>query len=304
LDFENLPAGTTVNDQYVRQGVRFSSAHLAADPAARSGTRVLRTVSPTAEVFTPIPLRMAFIKPQARVKLFAMSPGTARNGTLRAFDASGAAIAQDGPRLVAADKFTTMFEVVVSAPRITRAELQLEGASHYAIDDLEFDTSPTPTTPSVRVVEMRQPSAKDNAAVSGKFPAEFGIRKLPELIPSKSPDTEREAEERFNIESAPAVEKDLAPGASAELLARVAGRTGLAGSVRWIGTAAALQVTLSLNGSRVASGKTYTLGASRGGADVGGVAETAGDVRLSVTNTSKVRVKVKLTLGLVRGQVR
>ena len=81
-------------------------------------------------------------------------------------------------------------------------------------------------------------------------------------------------------------------------------RTGLAGSVRWIGTAAALPVTLSLNGSRVASGKTYALGANRGGADVGGVAQTAGDVRLSVTNSSKVRVKVSLNLGLVRGQVR
>ena len=302
LDFENLPAGTTVNDQYVRQGVRFSSAFLAADPAARSGTRVLRTVAPTAEVFTPIPLRMAFIKPQARVKLFAMSPGTARNGTLKAFDASGAVIGQDGPKLVAADKFTTMFEVAVSAPRVTRAELQLEGASHYAIDDLEFDTSPKPTTKPVQVIETRQPSARDNAAVSGKFPTEFRIGKPPEL--SKPSDTEDQAEERFNIESAPAIERDLAPGASAELLARVAGRTGLAGSVRWIGTAAALPVTLSLNGSRVASGKTYALGTNRGGADVGGVAQTAGDVRLSVTNTSKVRVKVSLNLGLVRGQVR
>ena len=127
--------------------MRFTSVFLATDPATRSGSRVLRTVAPTAEVFTPIPLRMAFIKPQVRLKLFAMSPGIARNGTLKAFDASGAVIAQDGPRLVAADKFTTMFELAVSTPRIARAELQLEGASHYAIDDLEFDDTPKTTKP-------------------------------------------------------------------------------------------------------------------------------------------------------------
>ena len=300
LDFDDLPTGTTVNDQYVRRGVRFSAAHLAADPNARSGTRVLRTVSPTAEVFTPIPLRMAFIKPQTRVKLFAMSPGVARNGTLRAMDAGGVIVAQDGPKLVAADRFTTAFEVALPGPRISRAELHLEGAAHFAIDDLEFDIVPKPTTPPVQVIETRQPSAKDNAAMNGRFPTEFRLRMPPELVANKPEEEEEDdAAERSTIEaiqSAPAVEQELAPGGTAELHTHVVGRAGLAGSARWSGTAAALPLTLSVNGSAPTSGKSYGLGTNRGGADVGGMAQSAGDVTLRVINTSTVRVTVRLTL--------
>ncbi len=307
LDFENLPPGTTVDDQFVRQGVRFRSAHLAADPAARSGTRALRPVSPSAEIFTPVPLVMAFVKPQARVKLFAMSPGVPRNGTLRVFDEAGAVIGQDGPKMVTADRYTTMFEVSVAGPRVRRAELQLEGAAHYAIDDLEFDDVPSGPPPT-RITETRQPSVRDNAALIGKFPAGWEIGAPPEPAsfsdkdPSEPGDTGEEREERFNLEFAPALERDLAPGATAQVSMKVAGHAGLAGSVRWIGTRAPLPVTLSVNGTRVATGKPYSLGTDRGGSDVGGVARRGGQARLSVRNTSGVRVRVRLNLGLVRGQ--
>jgi hypothetical protein len=307
LDFENLPAGTTINDQFVRQGVRFSSAFLAADRAAHSGNRVLRTINPASEVFTPIPLRMTFVRPQAHIKLFAMSPGTARNGTLVAFDASGAEIARDGPKPVAADKFTTMFEVTVRGAQISRAELQLENAAHFAIDDLEFDVRSASATPTVKVNELRQPAAKDNPAVKGTFPNDFRLAQPAqprERPPSKPRAGEEGEEERFNIESQPTVIKTLAPRASADLRIRVSPRTGLAGSVRWIGTSAPLSVTISLGRSRLATGKTYALGANRGGADVGAVAQNAGEVRLVVTNTSNVRVKVSLSLGIVRTPVR
>jgi len=307
LDFENLPAGTTINDQFARQGVRFSSAFLAADRSAHSGNRVLRTINPASEVFTPIPLEMIFVRPQARVKLFAMSPATARNGTLVAFDALGAEIARDGPKPVAADKFTTMFEVTVRGTRISRAELRLEGAAHFAIDDLEFDVKAASATPAVKVNELRQPAAKDNPAVKGTFPNDFRLRQpvqpreRPTVKPSAGEDGE---EERFNIEAPTTVVKNLAPGASADLRTRVSQRAGLAGSVKWIGTSAPLSVTMSLNGSRLASGKTYALGTNHGGADVGAVAQSAGEVRLLVTNTSNVRVKVSLSLGIVRAPVR
>ncbi|HEX2460466.1 MAG TPA: hypothetical protein VHJ58_10000 [Vicinamibacterales bacterium] len=302
LDFENLPTGTTVTDQFASQGVTFSSAYLAEDRAARSGTRVLRTVSPAAEVFTPIPLRMAFTTPQARVRLFATSPGTARNGTLSAFDASGAVIARDGPKLVAADAYTTMFETTVAAPGITRAELQLEGASHYAIDDLEFDSVTSSEAAPPRIVEMRQPSAEQNAAVTGKIARGWDLGNPPEVAGGKRPDPPGEIDERVEIDSVPLVERDLPPGATAELRTRVKRPAGLAGSARWIGTATPLPLTLSLNGSPVATGKAYALGTTRGGSDVGAVAKTASNVKLSVTNTSKVRVKVRLTLGIVPGQ--
>ena len=300
LDFENLAPGTIVTMQYASRGVRFNSAFLATHPAARSGTRVLRTISPTAEVFTPIPFKMEFLTPQRHVLLFAMSPATARNGTLRVFDATGNMIAHDGPRLVAADKFTTMFHVSLPAARIKRAELRLDGAAHFAIDDLSFGTTPS-TGPPVRVTEVRQPAARDNAAVTGKFSTEFNIGKPPASVATgTSPDEENEAD--IGLEGAPVIERDLDPGTSTELVKHVDGRHGLAASVRWIGTSAPLQVRLMLNGSVLANGKTYRLGENRGGANVSGVANTAGDVKLSVTNISGVRVKVRLILNFIRNQ--
>jgi hypothetical protein len=152
LDFEDVAAGTTITSQYGMRGVIFHQAFLGTDSAARSGTRVLRTVSPTTEVFTEIPLVMSFTSAQSRVKLFAGSPGVALNGTLTAFNADGDVVATDGPRLVAQDVFTTMFEVTVATESIRRAELQLEGSAHQAIDDLEFEGKPpvpTPTEPPI-----------------------------------------------------------------------------------------------------------------------------------------------------------
>ena len=301
LTFEDLAPGTTVTNQYAARGVLFKAAFVAVDPAARSGTRALRPISPSAEVFAAIPFVISFRGPQARVKMFANSPGAARVGTLQAFDATGAVVSQDGPKQVAADAFTTMFEVTLNRARIRRVVLQLEGVAHYAIDDLEFDASATTAAPPlVRTMETSQRSVRDNAAVTGKFRPEWDLGTPPELRGRERSEPAGEPEERFGVDFAPTVERELAPGASGELSARVAARTGLAGSARWIGTDAPLPVTLSMNGVRIGSGKTYALGTDRGGADVGAVAETAGDVRLSVTNTSSVRVRVRLNLGIVR----
>jgi hypothetical protein len=234
----------------------------------------------------------------------------ARNGTLRAFDEAGAVIAQDGPKPVAADRYTTMFEVAVGGARIRRAELQLEGAAHYGIDDLEFDDAPAGPPPT-RITEMRQPSVRDNAALVGRFPRGWEIGEPPEPAsfsdrdpPEPGGERGAEKEERFNLEFAPVVERELAPGASAQVSMKVSGHAGLAGSVRWIGTAEPLPVRLSVSGSRVATGKPYSLGTDRGGSDVGGVAKRGGQASLSVTNTSRVRVRVRLNLGLVRGAER
>jgi hypothetical protein len=160
LDFEDLPAGTTVTAQYGPRGVVFQQHFIDTDAAARSGTRVLRTVPPASEVFTAIPLVMTFTGAQARVKLFAGSRNVAVNGTLIAFDSEGAIVAQDGPRLVAADVFTTLFEVIDAdaAASIVRAELRLDNAAHFAIDDLEFEGEPpAPPPPSPPVVQITTP---------------------------------------------------------------------------------------------------------------------------------------------------
>jgi hypothetical protein len=159
IDFEDLAPGTMVTAQYGPRGVLFDNNFLAADPAAHSGTHVLRTVDPTAEVFEPIPLVITFTSPQSRVKLFAQSSDGALNGTLTAFEGAGNVVAQDGPKLVAANVFTTVFEVIdqASSPRITRAELRLENGIHFAIDDLEFEGAPVVTPPSPPVVQITAP---------------------------------------------------------------------------------------------------------------------------------------------------
>jgi hypothetical protein len=156
LDFEDLAPGTTVRAQYGPRGVLFSNAFLSTasflsdSMAAHSGTRVLVSDNPIHE-FNFDPLVIAFTSPQRRVRLFGgvTSP---QSGTLRAFDASNTLVGEDGPKPVAVNAFTTMFEVTVPTPSITRVELQFEGVTFEAIDDLEFEGEApreVPTTPPV-----------------------------------------------------------------------------------------------------------------------------------------------------------
>jgi hypothetical protein len=161
LDFEDLAPWTSVTAQYGPRGVLFQNNYLDTDPAAHSGTHVLRTVKPSDEVFEPLPLVLTFTSAQSRVKLFAASfDGIALNGTLTAFDAADNVVAQDGPKLVAANVFTTMFEVTDpdATPSITRAELRLENGIHFAIDDLEFEGEPPTQPPEPPVVEITAPA--------------------------------------------------------------------------------------------------------------------------------------------------
>jgi hypothetical protein len=152
LDFEDLPAGTTIMAQYGSRGVLFQNAYLDTDSAAHSGTQVLRSFPPNSEVFTAQPFVITFTSAQTRVKLFAGWAFAPINGTLTAFDEGGNVVAQDGPKLVAENAFTTMFEVTGVTPSITRVELQYENSAYIAIDDLEFEGAPpaqVPTTPPV-----------------------------------------------------------------------------------------------------------------------------------------------------------
>ena len=152
LDFEDITAPATINAQYAPRGAIFQDAYLDTDPNAHSGTRVLRTVAPGSEIFHEVPLVIRFTSPQARVKMFASNPAATVNGTLTAFDTNGAVVATDGPKAVAHDVFTTMFEVKVTTPSISRVELQVQDSAYQAIDDLEFDgepPAPVPTEPPV-----------------------------------------------------------------------------------------------------------------------------------------------------------
>jgi len=66
LDFEDadIPTGATIVAQYGARGVIFQHASLESDPAAHSGTRVLRAVKTGSEVFTPLPMVITFTSAQ------------------------------------------------------------------------------------------------------------------------------------------------------------------------------------------------------------------------------------------------
>lgn len=157
LDFEDKPPLTIVSTEYGVSGVVFQNAVVATDFGARSGTRALRSIHPTAETFNAVPFVIAFTSPQVRVAFFVNSPGMVRNGTLQAFGANGDLVASQGPKQVAADSFATMFEVTSTTPRITKVVLSLDNAAHYAIDDLEFDGEPAAPPPPPPEVAITSP---------------------------------------------------------------------------------------------------------------------------------------------------
>jgi hypothetical protein len=101
---------------------------------------------------------MTFTSHQSRIRLFASSHAFTLNGTLSAFDEAGNLVAQDGPRPVTRDVFTTKFEIRVNSPVIARAEFQLESYNVKSIDDLEFEGEPPATVPrQPPVVQITSP---------------------------------------------------------------------------------------------------------------------------------------------------
>jgi hypothetical protein len=148
LDFEDIPAPATIATQYASRGVLFLDAYLDTDPAAHSGTQVLRSVPPNSEIFVAQPFVITFTSPQSRVKFFGGSQFASLNGTLQGFDADGNVVATDGPRLVPQNTFTTAFEVQTTTATVMHVEFQLEGTAFESIDDLEFEGEPPPPPPT------------------------------------------------------------------------------------------------------------------------------------------------------------
>src|SRR5207249_2548029 len=118
------------------------------------------SVNPQDFEFDPGPMVIEFTSEQRRVKLFAGAPAGAPNHTLKAFDANGVLVAQDGPKPVSAGAFNTVFEVTTAGDKITRVEFLFGGNGGFeAIDDLEFDgkaPATVPTTPPV--VQITSPA--------------------------------------------------------------------------------------------------------------------------------------------------
>lgn len=172
ITFEDLAQGTTVTTQYGTKGVVFAGGTVGADLGARSGTRALRSIPFAGEFFDPVPFPLSFPDPHSqvtRVSLFVNSPNEVRNGTFQAFDANDNVVAQDGPKQVAANVFTTKFEVKTNGTPIKRAVFKLENGILYAIDDIEFDGSqagPPPPPPVVVITSPPNGAALDNQSVT------------------------------------------------------------------------------------------------------------------------------------------
>jgi hypothetical protein len=157
--FEDLPVGTIVNAQYGPRGVIFFGAYIDSSTYAHSGTHVLRSIPPTAEVFTPAPLVMTFTSPQGHVAFHASNyPGITGRGTLKVFDANGKVLAQDGPKAVPDNSFAAVFDVTAPVPKIVRAEFQIEGVPLEFIDDLVVEGTNVPPPKDTPKVTITSPA--------------------------------------------------------------------------------------------------------------------------------------------------
>jgi hypothetical protein len=149
-----------------------------------------------------------------------------------------------------------------------------------------------PVVQNAQVSERRQPSVADDPAVTGDLPEGWDGGPVPQpQAPSG------DLEETSEIQYAPVVEEDLASGATREITMAVTGAAGLTGSVRWVGTLAPLDVSVSFNGAPLASGTAYAFGKDRGGAYVDAQVDTSGTATLSVTNATNVTVKLNMNFG-------
>lgn len=179
-------------------------------------------------------------------------------------------------------------------------ELTVSNALGSSVDTVTV--SVRPVDDSARIVEMRQPSIRDDPAVTGDFPDGWTIPGLPEG-PQKV--GKGAAAWIDQITYAPTVEADLAPGAAHTAELQVAGASILIGTVKWIGTADSLPVTLALNGTSLTTVTTgdsetiYSIGTDRGGSAVRARTTAGGQATLSVTNTSGTTVKIRLIFGAV-----
>jgi hypothetical protein len=155
-----------------------------------------------------------------------------------------------------------------------------------------------PVDSSVQVVEVRQKSVTDDPAVSGDFPNGWTVP-VPAGIATRPPDEGETAEfseqyQAHHVLFLPAIEEELLPGATRTVSMPIAGPSGLAGSVRWIGTSDPLAVTLSLDGTTLATGTAYQSAVNRGGAFLQAQAPAGGLAALSVANTSTLAVKIRM----------
>ena len=151
---------------------------------------------------------------------------------------------------------------------------------------------------SAEVDERLQPSATDDPAVMGHFPNGWAVTR-PNAAPTPTKESElgefKEQYRDHKVLFAPTIEENLKPGGSGTVELPVAGPSGLAASVRWVGTKDPVKVTLALDGSKLTTtGTTYHFGLNRGGSFLNARTTSGGRVTITVTNTSDATIEVRI----------
>ena len=183
-------------------------------------------------------------------------------------------------------------------PKGTRLafELAVNDGTNEANADVNVAVNATDS--SAQVNERLQRSVTDDPAFLGQFPPVFGIPDAGAGLPASPDGSEeefKEFQERFrNARSPGAFEDELPPGESRTVSIAIGGPSGLAISARWIGTSDPLEVTLSLDGTVLATAKTHTMGSARGGAYANAPTDTGGLASAAIKNTSSETVRIRL----------
>jgi hypothetical protein len=173
-------------------------------------------------------------------------------------------------------------------------ELTVGNAQGNSTD--EVNVSVHPVNALAQITEIRQPSVKNDPAITGDFPSTWVL--TPDIVGPPQPPGETGAADGIDkIQYARAVESTLSPGASKQSEVQTAGPALLIGVVRWMGTTDALQVKLALDGVEQATGEAYGIGSDRGGTVVRKQTTAGGQATLSVANTSGATVNVVIILG-------
>lgn len=161
--------------------------------------------------------------------------------------------------------------------------------------------APCTADPTLKVEERLERSVTEDPAVMGDVPTGM-LRNGPpltgkvELEPGEENELDEFAERFANSRAPKIVQTELAPGASASVELELAGASGLAASTEWAGTADALKAVIAINGAPIATGSTYRIGPHSGGSIFDARALTGGHASLAVTNTSSVKVQVRILL--------
>jgi hypothetical protein len=166
---------------------------------------------------------------------------------------------------------------------------------------------------SARLEERRERSVTEDPAVKGETPDGWlvpatestAVRQAPAKMAARTQERSEEPKgseiaefvERFkNTKALKIFQGELLPGTSRGVEVQLTGPSVLAGSVQWIGTAAAMKVTIAVNASPLATGTAYRLGTNRGGSYLTAQTPVGGRATMAVTNTSNANVRVRIML--------